>query len=324
MAVAEIKLNGSSTFQTFGLKMLERSVDPPASKRTLQEMPQIQGVLDFSRGRDNETFFSERQLSWTFGKTVKGQKEWELLRYRIMQWATIYTDGIIIESVTPNLYYKGATCISCSFKPMIFNYLEVQLDFTAYPLRLSEKLEGNDIFDTFNFDTDVWQKPKTRIPSMQEQLPYKTLNIGESVTLGGWSQFRASQGVIRTYDAERMYTIKDIRDNGDEDPSRLIYSGIQYQLAEDNSWVRAQDIVQARQPTKLSVFNTGVSRVIPEINIGYYTATFDGITVEQEGSFYNFKKADFNDKLALYIGKNDLNIYGQGADVEFRFRKEVM
>ena len=121
-----------------------------------------------------------------------------------------------------------------------------------------------------------------------------------------------------------MYTIKDIRDNGDEDHSRYIYSGIQYQLAEDNSWIRAQDIVQARNPTVIDVYNTGLSKVIPELIMKAYTITLEGITVEHEGNLYNFKQGDFNDKLALFKGKNELNIYGQGSEVEFKFKKEVM
>lgn len=322
--MASINLNGRNTWKDFGLKMIERITDPPAPKRTLQEMPQIQGILDFSRGRDNEEFYEERVLHWTFGRVIPSQRERELLRYEIMQWAKVYTDGIITESLFPNLYYKEATNIACYFSPIKNTYFKVQLDFMAYPLRLSENFEGSDIFDTFNFDTDVWQKPKTKLPTMEEQLPYKQLNIGDSITLGGWSQFRVNQGAIRMYDTERMYTIKDIRDNGDEDHSRYIYSGIQYQLAEDNSWIRAQDIVQARNPTVIDVHNTGLSKVIPELITRNYVTTLAGITIEHEGNFYNFKEGDFNDKLALFRGKNKLNIYGQGVEVEFKFRKEVM
>lgn len=325
-----IELNNRNTLLDFGLDMLDRKVDPADVKRATSELPHAQGILDFSLGSHNEIFFKERPLMWEFGRKVANKAQAENLRYDIMRWIYSFTDGIIKESQFPSMHYRNASCTNLFFPENKGNYFVVRMEFMAYPLRRSELLEGSKLWDSFNFNTDVWQTTKYRIPSILDQLPFIDLPIGEMVTLGGWSQYRpGSNSRFYNYETERSYEIIDKRDANDVDYDKSIYSGIQYQI-EDNSWVRAQDIVQARRVfTEATLWNVGTNPVIPDIVQRVYgQPTIAGITVELNGQFYNYHRIaagqyKFNDKLALPVGKNKLKLYGQGMEVDFQFRKEV-
>ncbi len=325
-----IAFNNRNTLKDFGLVMLDRNVDPSGVKRATSDLPHAHGVYDFSLGNHDEIFMKERPLMWEFGRKVASKAQAEKLRYNIMRWVYSFTDGIISESQFPSMHYRNARCINLFFPEDKPTYFTVRMEFMAYPLRRSETFEGSQLWDTFNFDTDVWQRTKFRIPHILEQLPFIDLPVGQMINLGGWAQYKpGDQGRLANYETERSFEIIGKRDANDTDFDKAIYSGIQYQL-EDNSWVRAQDVIQARKVYETAtLWNVGTNPVIPEIvQRTYGQATVAGTSIELNGHFYNFKRLGnneytFNDKLALLVGKNELRLYGQGMEVDFRFRKEV-
>ena len=331
--IHSITFNNRNTFADFGLIMVDRNTEPPSVKRTIANLPQTQGVLNFSRGFYGENFYEERPLMWEFEKPLRHHYEREQLEYDIMQWAHLYTDGLIHETVSPGLYYKDCTCINVTFHKPKGNKFGVRIEFVGYGLRQADRLEGAQTWDDFNFNTDVWQETTYRLPIIEDQLPFKELSIGDQVHIGGWAQYSAdainASDTFTTYETERSYEITDIRDMENTDFEKYVYSGIQYEL-ENSLWVLAQDIVEARNHhTLATLYNVGIIPVIPEIKQGVYTTAISGTTMEINGEFYNFHRISagvftFNDKLALPVGKNEIKIYGQGMQVEFIFRKEVL
>lgn len=326
--IHSITLNNRNTLEDFGLILTNRNVEPASIKRTTTSLPQVQGVLDFSRGPQGESYFGERQLTWEFSKAIQSEFEREQLRYDLMQWVHSYTDGRIYETVSPGHFYRNCTCLNIDFPPPEGHHFKVKLEFVGYPFRQSDRLEGAQTWDDFNFNTDVWQDTLYQTLPILDQLPFKPLEVGTQIHLGGWTQLRDGGVRVGNYETERSYEIIDVRDLEDTDYSKLIYSGIQYQL-DDNTWVREQDIVEAREGVPMTLYNVGIVPVVPDIRPRAYISTTRGITIEVDGKFYNFHGLSpsgytFNDKLSLPLGRTDLKLYGQGTEVNFVFRKEVL
>lgn len=326
MSVGSITYNGFNTWRDWRLKMVERDTDPAEVKRATQDSIHTHGVLDFSRGKNEETYYYERPLHYRFKRVIPDIRERESLRNSIMQAINQYTDGKLWDSLEPYLYYKNAVCVQIYFGEISSNMFDVTIDFMAHPLREPDYFEGNKLWDTLNFRMDYIQNLSVELPDIADQLPFKQLQVDDLVTLGGWSQYRYSgkSGRLNAHEQERLYTISGVEDVGDTDFDNYRYSGVVYRLAEDNSRVRAQDIVQARQsPVEMTIYNSGASTVFPEIAMRTIARSFGGITIEQEGNFYNFRTGDYNDKFPLYRGRNDIKIYGQGMALDFLFKKEV-
>lgn len=325
----QIEFNNRGTWTDFKLKMYERHVDPAEMKRNVLDLPHVQGVLDFSLGLNNEVYMHERPLAYRFGRVIPSRYQREQLRYEIMRWAYTYTDGILRDSVAPSWYYDETKVVNLYFSDVKDNHFWVQMEFMGHPLRKSNHLQGRNVWDDFNFDEDIWQQTKYRLPYMEDQLPFKELEIGQMVTLGGWTQFFLDGTDLSNYDTARKYEVLDRRDRENTDFSQFVYSGIQYQVT-GGAWVRVQDIIEARNTfIKAELYNSGINPVVPEIIQKVYgRSTIGGISIELNGQIYNFHRLaagefEYNDRLSLPVGKSELKIYGQGMEVDFQFRKEV-
>lgn len=329
---AWIELNGFNTWKDFQLKMFERGVDPPLAKVNRSDLPRTHGTLDLSRGPRDEIYYEDRYLHYGFRRVIPSQQAREGLKFQIEQAFSRFTNGILVDSMDEYYEYHDVQVSEMHFSDMKNNLFVFQVDFIAYPYKryIYSEGVGFDFWDSFDFDLGLVQDVSFKLPDITEQLGFLAIPIGDMVTLGGWSQYRAggSRGLFSNFETERWYEVVDVRYTDDTDHSKLIYSGVQYKL-DDGSWVREQDIVQAR-PLRLNVIleNTGTKSAIPEIIQVPDPRNLGGITIELNGEFYNFRNVgssiDFNDKLALEIGKNNLKIYGQGTTTSFRWYREVI
>lgn len=324
---AWIELNNYNTWKNFGLKMYERAIDPPVAKNNRTDLPRVHGTIDMSRGPRDEIYYEDRYLHYGFKKIIPDQQAREGLKFQIEQAFSRYTNGVLTDSTDEYYQYHDVQVMSMHFSDMRDNLFVFQVDFVAYPYKkfIYSEGQGFDLWDPFDFDLGMVQDVSWQLPDIMDQLNFIPLEIGDMVTLGGWSQWRVGGGGFTTFETERFYEIMDVRTTDDVDYSNYRYSGVQYKL-DDGSWVREQDIVQAR-PLRLNVNlqNTGTKSVIPEILMVNKPGNISGITIELNNEFYNFRNTqDFNDKMALEIGANNLKIYGQGTHVSFRWYREVI
>ena len=248
-----------------------------------------------------------------------------LVATRVLNWLAKPNERVkLVVDKFPDYYFMAEVVNLDDIETDIFEIGHFIVEFEAYPFKIRERNALDDEFRTFNFFTDVRQKPEITLPIAEEQLPFKPLAIGDLVNIGGWAQYFGTQGVVSRYNTSQSYMIEDIREVEDVDFGAYRYDKTQYYLSGLNTWVRSQDIVQARTAYELEVYNASVTNVVPEINKTITITGIGGITIEKDGRFYNLKQTEANRHFALSPGLNKLKIYGQNTRIRIIWREEVI
>ena len=250
-----------------------------------------------------------------------------LVATRVLNWLAKPNERVkLVIDKLPDYYFMAEVVNLDDIETTIFETGHFIAKFEAYQFKIRDRIHLDDEFRTFNFFTDVRQKPQITLPAITEQLPFKLLEVGDLVNIGGWAQYFGSVGQVSRYHVSQSYTIDDIREVDDVDFSGLRFDKTQYYLEELGSWVRSQDIIQARpQGFGLSVHNTGITSVIPEIKMVRSTQrNFRGITIEQDGRKFDLKVDEPNRHFVLKPGENKLLLYGSDLNVSFIWRDEVI
>lgn len=256
---------------------------------------------------------------------IKDYRSTHLVATRVLNWLARPNDRVKLTiDKFPDYYFMAELVNLDDIETDIFETGHFIAEFEAYPFKIREKNALDDEFRTFNFFTDVRQKPEITLPRAEDQLPFKQLAIGDLVNIGGWAQQFGVQGVVSRYHTSQSYMIEDVREVEDVDFGAYRYDKKQYFLSELNTWVRSQDIVQARTAYELEVYNASVTNVVPEINKSITTTGIGGITIEKDGRFYNLKQTEVNRHFALSPGLNKLKIYGQNTNIKVIWREEVI
>lgn len=248
-----------------------------------------------------------------------------LVATRVMNWLAKPNERVkLVIDKFPDYYFMAEVVNLDDIETDIFETGHFIAEFEAYPFKIRERNALDDEFRTFNFFTDVRQKPEITLPVAETQLPFKPLAIGDIVNIGGWAQYFGTQGVVSRYNTSQTYMIEDIREVEDVDFGAYRYDKTQYYLSGLNTWVRSQDIVQARTAYELEVYNASVTNVVPEVNKTITITGIGGITIEKDGRFYNIRQTEDNRHFTLSPGENKLKIYGQNTRIKIIWREEVI
>lgn len=256
---------------------------------------------------------------------IRDYRSTHLVATRVMNWLAKPNERVkLVIDKFPDYYFMAEVVNLDDIETDIFEIGHFIVEFEAYPFKIRERNALDDEFRTFNFFTDVRQKPEITLPVAETQLPFKPLAIGDIVNIGGWAQYFGTQGVVSRYNTSQTYMIEDIREVEDVDFGAYRYDKTQYYLSGLNTWVRSQDIVQARTAYELEVYNASVTNVVPEVNKTITITGIGGITIEKDGRFYNISQTEDNRHFTLSPGENKLKIYGQNTRIKIIWREEVI
>lgn len=149
----------------FGLILLEREISPPSKNKIKSSVPFMNGAYDFSE-LYGEQSFGERTLKYKFDVSHYNH---ELLMYKLSElqnWLLGTGQEKLYDDDYKNLYFKAeCTDISMSDDDYIG---KIDITFTAYPFMVSDYYEGNEIWDTFNFEKDLAQEVKFEINNTKD------------------------------------------------------------------------------------------------------------------------------------------------------------
>ena len=154
-----ITYNNKHSFNDLGLTVLNTKVIKVPSKiRITETIPFMNGSYDFSNLYGSNCY-TERQLEYEFLIKASDNTGLELKRMKVENWLLSSNGKIpLIDDNVPGYYYK-AECISTDFEDLN-NIGKLKAIFTAYPLKIGEAYEGNNLWDSFNFELDVLQDTK--------------------------------------------------------------------------------------------------------------------------------------------------------------------
>lgn len=122
-------------------------------------VPYMNGSYDFSTlGSNGEQVFTDRKIDFSL-EFIEYNKEKLLQTYNSMI-AWLFSDGQLhdlIYSTEPNMKYR-AKIIEISPYENLVTSGKIQGAFLAEPFKYGVDYEGNKVWDTFNFETDVIQE----------------------------------------------------------------------------------------------------------------------------------------------------------------------
>lgn len=175
--VEGFSVNDFST-QDEGMVLISREAPTPAEKSIVDSVPFAQGVYDFSMMM-GERIFENRSLSFVFyiyernynyRKVDQTYLENKLMRTGISP---------IYDTHDPGYYYLGK-CVSVSVEDdHIFGRLVISIEFDCYPFMIALQEEGNDDWDSFDFELDYSQDNSYYIPN-GKTVNIELMNVGSA------------------------------------------------------------------------------------------------------------------------------------------------
>ncbi|WP_263703378.1 phage tail family protein [Bacillus thuringiensis] len=156
-----INFNGKHSYNEMGYTMPAdgRDIGFPSKEKIVVKVPFSNVEYDFSELYGSQTYGS-RPLKYTFNVLKRGNWTPQALhveKTKLINWLMnsggrkkLYDDDI------PGYYFLAEVESEASFEDD-FETGTLTVTFRAYPFMIAELYEGNDIWDTFNFDLDVVQ-----------------------------------------------------------------------------------------------------------------------------------------------------------------------
>ncbi|MFL2118551.1 distal tail protein Dit [Marinilactibacillus psychrotolerans] len=313
MADYGIRFNGHHSSE-FGLRILQgKQIGFPTKIKSLVSIPHSSNEYDFSSVVGVQAY-SDRTVSIPFH--IKKMDKESLYN----EWTKIVNWLMGTDSKTPlyddlmdEYYYMAEVREAPEFNELLTRGT-LTVNFTCYPFRISKLPEGNDIWDTFNFELDVAQNLTFQV----QRGSFLPLQIGAIVNLGSWATNFAGGDEIEQNIIPFPYKIIDSRTHSTG------LSRASYRLEGLEDWIFEQDIIQAQENvTHATIINSSTNSVVPTIkNNG-------PLAIKKDGQYFNIFGYDTETKNGAFVfkpGVNELEMSTIKVDgeVEFVFHKEVI
>ena len=153
MTVEGIQINDFNSVNE-GLLLVEREAPLPEEKAIIEDIPYMQGVLDFSMLL-GERVFRNRILSFEFISGKVDYRQRKQLENKVKRVISLNIETQIYDTHNPGFYWLGK-CISIeAMDNAQFNKMNFYIEFEVYPFMIRNKNYFDDVWDDFNFESDV-------------------------------------------------------------------------------------------------------------------------------------------------------------------------
>ena len=172
------KFNGRHTFDDFGITVSSKNVGYPDKKKIKVAIPFSNVEYDFSELYGDQTY-TERPITFVLNvidkHVLNDTQRVNTLETSLVNWL-MNSNGKqrLYDDATPGYYYLAEVEGGLNFDEL-WNYGTLTVEFTAYPFMIAELEEGNDIWDTFNFELDVAQVTEFNVNGTLDVILY---NVG--------------------------------------------------------------------------------------------------------------------------------------------------
>lgn len=152
---------GKNSYNDFSITMDDddRTIGFPAKRKILVQVPFSNQEYDFSEVYGSQTY-ENRKLSYTFNvfdRNTRNKVRMNVIKTKLINWL-MNSNGKqpLYDPFFPNYYFLAEVRSEADFQEN-WDTGTLSVTFEAYPFMVSELAEGNDIWDTFNFELDVAQ-----------------------------------------------------------------------------------------------------------------------------------------------------------------------
>lgn len=172
-----ITFNGLHSYDDFGLTVAEKTIGNPSKIKTKERVPHSNQVYDFS-GIYGGQEYEERQLTYVFNVKDYDKRMIAIKKIESLNWIMNVNEKTkLVDDYIEGYYFLAEVEEAPDFEEMRFHGT-LTVTFTAYPFKIGELEEGNDIWDTFNFLLDVAQITEFRVRGRKNVILY---NVGANI-----------------------------------------------------------------------------------------------------------------------------------------------
>jgi len=152
-----ITFNNKHSSDDFNLILNSKELSTPSKKKIKSGVPGMNSLYDFSTvASGGEIVYNQRSLKYNFTLICNSKAQLHAQLSEIFEWAQDTPQSQLIDDTIKDYYFMAEIEDSIVIKEKN-NIAEITFNFIAEPFKTSLTLEGGDIWDTFNFETDVFQ-----------------------------------------------------------------------------------------------------------------------------------------------------------------------
>lgn len=316
-----IKFGGKHSWDDFGITMHhDREIGLPDKNKITYRPPHSNNIIDFSEVYGDQTY-GPRKVTYKFNiadRAIRTKREMNIVKTKLVNWLMpLVGQHPLYDDQYPDWYFLAEVEEGMSFKED-WRYGFLSVTFTCYSHMISRRLEGDDEWDTFNFEYDVFQDVNFTFVIKWDKANFKAIAKGKWVHIGDWAtQFSDSDRISPLLMGE-TYRVDKVRSTTDHPNSTR-----EYKLYGIDSWVLEQDIVEANgEYAEVTISNPGSKSVIPDIDTGGKALTI----IDNRGGYHNILNQPIGGGMRLYPGLNKLRMYSHTGtrNIKFIFRKEML
>lgn len=152
-----IRKGNKHSYRDFDVTIKSKSIGSPKKNKIKETIPFMNGSYDFSSIYGSQTY-GERSIQYVFNIVGQTKTHLNIKKIDFLNWLHKGGKEPLYDDSIPG-YYFLAECEDDDFKEN-GNTGELTVSFTAYPFKIRECYEGNNLWDDFNFELDVLQDTK--------------------------------------------------------------------------------------------------------------------------------------------------------------------
>ena len=184
----DIVFNGKHSFNDMRLKRINATEHKAPTKNKIQQtIPFMNGSYDFSNLYGSATY-SDREFTYSFLVEIENEALMNYRKIEIENWLLGANKKTILIDEDLKGYYYLAECIDIDFDNY-YSFGLIDVTFTAYPFKISSSYEGNNLWDSFNFELDVLQDTKFTVNGSSNVNIYNSSAIDIEPTIIASSNF---------------------------------------------------------------------------------------------------------------------------------------
>ena len=183
-----ITYNNKNSYNDFGLKRFNsKEHKAPVKNKIYESIPFMNGSYDFSNIYGSPSY-SDRELNYSFLIEIENEEVMNYKKIAIENWLLGTNSKSILIDEDLKGYYYMAECTDVNFDNY-YSFGLIDITFTAYPFKIGEAYEGNNLWDSFNFELDVLQDTKFTVSGVSNVSIYNSSVIDIEPEIIASSQF---------------------------------------------------------------------------------------------------------------------------------------
>ena len=190
MIITSCDFNDKNSYDDFDLIMESKVILPPSKKMIKGEVPFANSSYNFSTvGSGGEITYNDRNITVVFILPTISKIRLHVLYSKVLEWLQDVPQSKLIFGDMKDYYFLAEVETASSFEEIAICG-KLTVTFVAEPFKIGVNLEGNTLWDTFNFNTDVMQDTSYDIVGSKSiniinvgRLTIPTINITAAMTI---------------------------------------------------------------------------------------------------------------------------------------------